>query len=109
MGRSFRAGPTEVDGCHRDATARGHLREAKTGIDHQPCGKAFSSSLPALPVQAGRQKRAMARSERRISVSMPNTPQAILDLRELGRLQSAAIAVDRREVVAAAVGTGETV
>jgi hypothetical protein len=40
---------------------------------------------------------------------MPNTPQAILDLRELGRLQSAAIAVDRREVVAAAVGTGETV
>jgi hypothetical protein len=40
---------------------------------------------------------------------MPNPFQAILDLRELGRLQSVAIAADRREVVTPAVSIGEAV
>ena len=40
---------------------------------------------------------------------MPNTLQAILDLLELGRLQSVAVALDCREVVAAAVSTREAV
>jgi hypothetical protein len=40
---------------------------------------------------------------------MPNALQAILDLRELDRLQSVAIATDRRQIVAAAVSTREAV